>query len=59
MSLRQKEVLEVACNLGYFTYPRKISLTELSKYLKISKSTLSEILRTAENKIIHSYFYKK
>jgi len=59
LSLRQREVLEIACNLGYFSYPRKISLTELSKYLKISKSNLSEILRIAENKIIHSYFYEK
>ncbi|MCA9460345.1 MAG: helix-turn-helix domain-containing protein [Nanoarchaeota archaeon] len=59
LTLKQKEILETAYMLGYFSYPRKISLTELSIHLKISKSTLSENLRVAENKIMSNYFLEK
>lgn len=59
LTLKQKEILETAHLLGYFSYPRKISLTELAKHLKISKATLSENLRVAENKIILNYFLNK
>lgn len=56
---KQKEIIDTCYKLGYFSYPRKISLTELSKHLKISKATLSENLRSAENKIISNYFLDK
>lgn len=59
LTLKQKEILETAYMLGYFSYPRKISLTELARHLKISKATLSENLRVAENKIIMNYFLEK
>ncbi len=58
LTTRQKEILDRAFILGYFNYPRKISLTDLAKELKISKSTLSENLRIAENKIISEYITK-
>jgi hypothetical protein len=51
---RQKEVLAMAISLGYFDFPRKISLTELSKKVSIKPSTLSEILRNAERKILRN-----
>lgn len=59
LTLKQKEILETCFKLGYFSYPRNISLTELAKHLKISKSTLSENLRVSENKIISNYFLDK
>ena len=59
LTLKQKEILETAYMLGFFTYPRKITLTELAKHLKISKATLSENLRVSENKIISNYFLIK
>nr|MDA3856462.1 helix-turn-helix domain-containing protein [Candidatus Woesearchaeota archaeon] len=59
LTLKQKEILETAHMLGYFSYPRKISLTELAKHLKVSKATLSENLRISENKIISNYFLEK
>jgi len=59
LTLKQKEILETAYKLGFFSYPRKITLTKLAKHLKISKSTLSENLRVAENKIITNYFLEK
>ncbi|MCA9486348.1 MAG: helix-turn-helix domain-containing protein [Candidatus Woesearchaeota archaeon] len=59
LTLKQKEILETAYMLGFFSYPRKISLTQLAKHLKISKATLSENLRVAENKIISNLFLEK
>ncbi len=53
---RQEQVLSLAYRLGYFEFPKKISLTRLAKKLDVSKSTLSEILRTGEAKILHSFF---
>lgn len=56
LTQKQKNLIETAYMLGYFSYPRKISLTQLAKNLNVSKSTLSENLRTAENKIISNYY---
>ncbi|MDD3175064.1 MAG: helix-turn-helix domain-containing protein [Candidatus Nanoarchaeia archaeon] len=49
---RQEEIINKAQSLGYFKYPRGVTLTELAKLLKISKATLSQTLRTVENKAI-------
>jgi hypothetical protein len=51
---RQKEILAIAISLGYFDFPRKISLTELSAKVAIKPSTLSEILRNAERKLLQN-----
>ena len=59
LTLKQKDILESAYALGFFSYPRKITLTELAKHLKISKATLSENIRISENKIMGNYFLKK
>ena len=53
---RQERVLSLAYKLGYFEFPKKINLTDLASKLGVSKSTLSEILRTGEEKILHAYF---
>jgi predicted DNA binding protein len=52
---RQKEIVAKAISLGYFDFPRRVSLTSLSGTLGIKPSTLSEILRSAERKIIIGY----
>lgn len=51
---RQKEILGTAVNHGYFEFPRKISLTELSVMVGVKPSTLSEILRSAERRIMQN-----
>jgi hypothetical protein len=53
---RQDAVVRLAYRLGFFEFPKKVSLTELAGKLGISKSTLSETLRAAEAKILHTYF---
>lgn len=47
---RQAEILKVALTLGYFEFPRKITLTELARRVGVAKSTLSEIVRRISQK---------
>ena len=56
LTSRQDQVLSLAYKLGYFEFPKKINLSQLAKKLGVAKSTLSEILRTGEEKILHTYF---
>lgn len=49
---RQKEIMSTAVLKGYFEYPRRINLTELSELVGVKPSTLSEILRSAERRIM-------
>jgi len=55
LTLRQAEILQNAISLGYFEFPRRLSLTKLSERLGIKPSTLSQILRAAEGKVIARY----
>jgi len=59
LTSRQEEIIKIAMEKGYYDYPKKISLRELSKILKISFSTLNEILHRGEKKIIRDYYSKK
>ncbi|MFQ5908100.1 MAG: helix-turn-helix domain-containing protein [Thermoplasmata archaeon] len=54
---RQEKVISLAYDLGYFEFPKQISLTRLAEKLGVAKSTLSEILRTGEAKVLHAYFH--
>ncbi len=54
---RQESVISLAYDLGYFEFPKRIKLTQLAGRLGVSKSTLSEILRAGEAKILHAYFH--
>jgi predicted DNA binding protein len=51
---RQKEIIATAMARGYFDFPRKISLTGLSQLVGVKPSTLSEILRSAERRIMQN-----
>jgi len=53
---RQEEIIRIALDKGYFDCPKKTSIRELSRMFGISKSTLSEVLRLGQKKIIKSYF---
>jgi predicted DNA binding protein len=54
LTARQEEVLGAALAQGYFEFPRRISLTNLSELVGVKPSTLSEILRGAERRILES-----
>ncbi len=51
----QERAIGLAEEKGYFRFPRETSLKELSKTLGISPSTLDEILRRAEGKIVANH----
>lgn len=52
---RQRRMIEYAFASGFFEYPRRSGLRELSKSLGVSPSALGEMIRRAERKIITSY----
>jgi len=52
---KEQEVLYHVYFRGYYSQPRRVTLEELSKELGLSRSTLNEILRSAERKIVTAY----
>ncbi len=54
LTRRQKYILRKAIEYGYYSYPRRITLTRLAEKLNVSKSYLSETLQIIESKIIGS-----
>ena len=49
---KQKEAILLANKLGYYNYPRRVSISQLSKIMGISKTTTIEHLRRAEKTIM-------
>lgn len=58
LTLKQKEAMELAIRKGYYDYPRKIDVMNLSKLAKLSFSTYQVHLRKAEHKLIPFFFEK-
>ncbi len=56
ITYREEEVLKIALEKGYFDFPKRIKLEELASYFNIAPSTLSEILRRGQKKILEKYF---
>ena len=52
---KQKEAITLAFKNKYYSFPRKINLDELAKFMKVSKQTFRENLRKAEAKIIPTF----
>ena len=52
---KQKQAINLAFKKGYYNFPRKINLNDLSKISKVSKQTFRENLRKAESKIIPKF----
>ncbi|MBI5036089.1 helix-turn-helix domain-containing protein [Candidatus Micrarchaeota archaeon] len=52
LSEKQKWAFEQAVKNGYYTYPRKISLQDLAKQLKVPNTTMRIHLRKAEAKLL-------
>jgi predicted DNA binding protein len=55
LTSHQRSVVEIALEGGYFDYPRRITLRQLAKKVGVSASTVSEVLRRAEKKILSAY----
>jgi predicted DNA binding protein len=56
LTKRQEQVTRMAFERGYFDFPRRIGLKELATMFNVSTSTLSEILRKGQRRIMMRYF---
>ncbi len=56
MTSRQEDILQIAFERGYLDYPKRISLRDLAAMFDVSISTLSEMLRKGQRKIMEEYF---
>ena len=56
LTARQEQIAKIALEFGYFEFPKKIGIEDLSRRLGISAGNLSEILRRAEKNILSKYF---
>ncbi|WP_400260015.1 helix-turn-helix domain-containing protein [Candidatus Methanomassiliicoccus intestinalis] len=56
LTMRQEQITRMAFERGYFDFPRKTDLKELAEIFGISTSTLSEILRKGQRRIMAGYF---
>ena len=52
------EILKIAYSKGYYELPKRTYLLGISKAVGLSKSTVEEHLRKAENRIINSEMVK-
>jgi predicted DNA binding protein len=53
---KQERALWLALKMGFFEYPRKITMLELSRRLGIGLSTLSEITRRGIRRLLEDHF---
>lgn len=52
---RQQRIVSAAIEQGYYDTPRECSLTDLADHLDLAKSTLSETLHRAEEKMVKRF----
>ena len=55
LTSHQRNIVEIALEEGYFDYPRRITLRQLARKVGVSASTVSEVMRRAEKKILSAY----
>lgn len=48
---KQKRALQIALAYSYYTWPRKVKISELAEVMKISRKVFQDHLRKAESKI--------
>lgn len=53
---KQERVLWLALKMGFFEFPRKITMLELSRRLGVGLSTLSEITRRGIRRLLERHF---
>ena len=53
---KQERILWLALKMGFFSYPRKITMLELSKRAGVGLSTISEIIRRGTRRLVEEHF---
>ena len=59
LTARQEQILTIAFERGYFDFPKKLGLVELAASTGIRTSTLAEILRRGQKKILGEYLARR
>jgi predicted DNA binding protein len=59
LTSRQEQILSIAFEMGYFDFPKKAGLKELADQTGIKTSTLAEILRRGQKKILGEYLARR
>ena len=59
LTTRQEQILAIAFERGYFDFPKKMGLKELSGQIGIRTSTLGEILRRGQKKVLGQYLARR
>ena len=55
LTMRQREVFDLAVKHGYYDTPRKVTLTDLAGKIGVSKSTLCEMIQLIEHRIVDEF----
>ncbi len=55
LTSRQREIIMMAFERGFFETPRRVKLKDLSKLTGVSQATLSEVLRKGQKRIVVDY----
>lgn len=56
---RQEQLLAIAFERGYFDFPKKVRLEDLAAFADVKTSTLAEILRRGQKKVLGEYLAKR
>lgn len=59
LTTRQEQILSIAFERGYFDFPKRVGLKELASETGIKTSTLAEILRRGQRKILGEYLTRR
>lgn len=59
LTRRQEEILRMAFERGYFDYPKGVGIRDLAAMFHVSISTISEVLRKGQKKVLSTYFSAK
>jgi predicted DNA binding protein len=59
LTSRQEQILSIAFERGYFDFPKKVGLEELAALADVKTSTLAEIIRRGQKKIIGEYLARR
>jgi predicted DNA binding protein len=59
LTTRQEQILAIAFERGYFDFPKKLGLEALAGQIGIKASTLGEILRRGQKKILGEYLARR
>jgi predicted DNA binding protein len=59
LTARQEQILTIAFERGYFEFPKKIGLVELAALTGVRTSTIGEILRRGQKKILGEYLARR